>query len=312
MFTHYSIYKDYLKFAGSPRRRMEDFRSIKENLDTADDPAEVLSLLEQLEDRKKEVTLEILKTSQLGLSVGGLKKRYPNDKKIIELSKTLIADWKSSLSTSSTPDKPPANGTKATPVRKETPAKNEEPTSDKKRKSTTAEEKPAKRPAPSPVPAGNDRDRVRILLTEAIGAAEEGDSWDPTDLATTIEEELHTIYGDTNKDYKAKFRSLSFNLTKNATLRRNVMGGSLPVEKLCRMTSQEMASEEEQKKRKEIEKWHIEAATIGKMEASTDQFLCGKCKNRKCTYYQMQTRSADEPMTTFVTCTVCNNRWKFC
>jgi hypothetical protein len=31
-----------------------------------------------------------------------------------------------------------------------------------------------------------------------------------------------------------------------------------------------------------------------------------------CRYYQMQTRSADEPMTTFVSCLNCNNRWKFC
>ena len=30
----------------------------------------------------------------------------------------------------------------------------------------------------------------------------------------------------------------------------------------------------------------------------------------KCTYYQLQTRSADEPMTTFVTCINCGNRWK--
>ena len=44
----------------------------------------------------------------------------------------------------------------------------------------------------------------------------------------------------------------------------------------------------------------------------TDMFKCGKCKERNCTYYQMQTRSADEPMTTFVTCLSCNNRWKFC
>ena len=50
----------------------------------------------------------------------------------------------------------------------------------------------------------------------------------------------------------------------------------------------------------------------GSTQESTDQFKCGKCGQRKCTYYQMQTRSADEPMTTFVTCTVCNNRWKFC
>jgi DNA-directed RNA polymerase subunit M/transcription elongation factor TFIIS len=39
-------------------------------------------------------------------------------------------------------------------------------------------------------------------------------------------------------------------------------------------------------------------------------FKCGKCKSVKTTYYQMQTRSADEPMTTYVTCKNCGNRWK--
>jgi|TARA_R110001599_G_scaffold182205_3_gene375189 transcription elongation factor S-II len=46
------------------------------------------------------------------------------------------------------------------------------------------------------------------------------------------------------------------------------------------------------------------------MEASTDQFKCFKCKKNKCTYYELQTRSADEPMTTFVSCLNCGNRWK--
>ena len=46
------------------------------------------------------------------------------------------------------------------------------------------------------------------------------------------------------------------------------------------------------------------------LEASTDNFTCWKCKSKKCTYYQLQTRSADEPMTTFVTCLECGNRWK--
>lgn len=46
------------------------------------------------------------------------------------------------------------------------------------------------------------------------------------------------------------------------------------------------------------------------IEASTDIFRCKKCRNNKCTYYQLQTRSADEPMTTFVTCIECGNRWK--
>ena len=39
---------------------------------------------------------------------------------------------------------------------------------------------------------------------------------------------------------------------------------------------------------------------------------CSACKKKtKCDYYQMQTRSADEPMTTFVTCLECSRRWKF-
>lgn len=41
-------------------------------------------------------------------------------------------------------------------------------------------------------------------------------------------------------------------------------------------------------------------------------FKCSKCKTRKTTYYQKQTRSADEPMTTFVSCLNCGNNWKFC
>ena len=47
-----------------------------------------------------------------------------------------------------------------------------------------------------------------------------------------------------------------------------------------------------------------------KPEAMTDQFKCGRCKKRKCSYFEMQTRSADEPMTIFVTCINCGKRWK--
>ena len=47
-----------------------------------------------------------------------------------------------------------------------------------------------------------------------------------------------------------------------------------------------------------------------KKEAMTDQFKCRKCKSRETCYYEMQTRSADEPMTIFITCLNCGNRWK--
>ena len=39
-------------------------------------------------------------------------------------------------------------------------------------------------------------------------------------------------------------------------------------------------------------------------------FKCSKCRQNNCVYFQMQTRSADEPMTTFITCLNCSNRWK--
>lgn len=44
--------------------------------------------------------------------------------------------------------------------------------------------------------------------------------------------------------------------------------------------------------------------------ASDGQFKCGKCKSKAVTYTQLQTRSADEPMTTFFLCTNCGGRWK--
>ena len=48
-----------------------------------------------------------------------------------------------------------------------------------------------------------------------------------------------------------------------------------------------------------------------KTTANTEMYCSGCRRKTKCDYYQMQTRSADEPMTTFVTCLECDKRWKF-
>ena len=47
-----------------------------------------------------------------------------------------------------------------------------------------------------------------------------------------------------------------------------------------------------------------------KPEAMTDVFKCRKCSSRSCSYYEVQTRSADEPMTQFINCLDCGNRWR--
>jgi hypothetical protein len=47
----------------------------------------------------------------------------------------------------------------------------------------------------------------------------------------------------------------------------------------------------------------------GDFSRATDKWLCNGCKQRKCTYYELQTRSADEPMTLFIHCLNCGKRW---
>lgn len=59
-----------------------------------------------------------------------------------------------------------------------------------------------------------------------------------------------------------------------------------------------------------LKKLSIDKSTVKKEEIGDGIFVCNKCKSKKTIYYQMQTRSADEPMTTFVTCTNCNLKWK--
>jgi len=47
-----------------------------------------------------------------------------------------------------------------------------------------------------------------------------------------------------------------------------------------------------------------------KVGASTAMFTCSRCKSKNCTYYEMQTRSADEPATIFITCLNCDKHWR--
>ncbi|GME90651.1 unnamed protein product [[Candida] boidinii] len=116
-------------------------------------------------------------------------------------------------------------------------------------------------------------------------------------------------------DLKNKMRSLIMNLRNknNPELRKRVLNHEIQPSKFVKMTNQEMAPES---LKETIKKLHQEnlfnAQGAVEKKAVTDRFVCGKCKKREVSYYQMQTRSADEPLTTFCTCENCGNRWKFC
>jgi transcription elongation factor S-II len=47
-----------------------------------------------------------------------------------------------------------------------------------------------------------------------------------------------------------------------------------------------------------------------KPASMTNEFRCGKCKKRECVYQELQVRSADEPMTLFITCLNCGHKWR--
>jgi transcription elongation factor S-II len=108
--------------------------------------------------------------------------------------------------------------------------------------------------------------------------------------------------------YLDKLRSVYANL-KNPQLIEKIMSKSIRPHEIAFMSHQEIIPEKWATllSDKKIREENIYAP---KLEASTDGFTCRKCKSKECSYYQLQTRSADEPMTTFVTCLKCGNRWK--
>jgi transcription elongation factor S-II len=108
--------------------------------------------------------------------------------------------------------------------------------------------------------------------------------------------------------YMNKFKMIFHNL-KNDIIVEKLKQNVIKPHEVSFMTHVELLPE---KWKQEIQdkKFRLENKFFPKIEASTDNFTCGKCKSKACTYYQLQTRSADEPMTTFVTCTQCGNRWK--
>jgi hypothetical protein len=61
----------------------------------------------------------------------------------------------------------------------------------------------------------------------------------------------------------------------------------------------------------ELRRMKLEHETSKKLVATTSLFTCSKCKGTRCNHRQSQTRSADEPMTTFVTCLDCGNCFRF-
>ena len=107
--------------------------------------------------------------------------------------------------------------------------------------------------------------------------------------------------------YIDRLRSIITNL-KGEVL-QHINDGTIKPHVVAFMTHQELSPDRwsEMIKAKIIRDKNKFETTIS---ASTDTFTCRKCKGNQCTHYCQQLRSADEPMTVFVQCISCGNRWK--
>lgn len=273
--------------------------SMKE-LENAGDADRVFEVLSTLNEQFKP-SEQLLRETKIGVAVNKL--RSHSDPRVSSLVKKMVATWREKVQL-------------------------QKQQAQLKRQQTTESAKPAVKRDPQ-TPGKRDwksdnvntqvyTDQVRnncIQVTyNALAVQSTKPSADILKAAKEVEQAVFTFEKGTTPGYRNKMRSLFVNLKdpKNPMLREHVVDGKISGERLREMKPQEMANDELKRQMEEIEKKNLfNAQSAQEQRSVTDRFTCGKCKQKKVSYYQMQTRSADEPLTTFCTCENCNNRWKF-
>lgn len=99
------------------------------------------------------------------------------------------------------------------------------------------------------------------------------------------------------------------NYIKNTHLFEKIKNGDLSFDHLRSMTILELQPGlyTEMRDRQLLREQNL---LEGNKAMATDIFECNRCNKRECTYYELQTRSADEPMTKFISCLNCGKRWR--
>ncbi|MCJ1305013.1 RNA polymerase II elongation factor, partial [Hypocenomyce scalaris] len=116
-------------------------------------------------------------------------------------------------------------------------------------------------------------------------------------VAASVERAAFAEYGpETNETYKSKIRSLYQNLKNksNPKLRTRILGGEISPERFVVMTHEELKSAERRAEDDKLIQDNMNMAMAPQAERSISTSLtCGKCGQRKVSYSQAQTRSAD-------------------
>ncbi|KAK3945418.1 putative DST1 protein [Diplogelasinospora grovesii] len=276
-------------------------------------PSTVISLLEAL---KKDAapTEDQLRSTKAGVTVGKLRSHANKD--IARIASEIVSKWRKNV-----------DAAKAAQAKKKMSSNSPTP-------SAQATSSPAPPSSSFNKPYEGDiekrhfkTDKVDTARTgnktrdNSIGLLYNGLAYRATEsveevLARAVEVEqaaFKAFKGDHTPEYRTRLRSLFTSLKRkdNRALSRRVLTGELHADKFVVMTDKELASDEQRARDEALERENMKKAQVPMAEKSiSDALKCGKCGQKKVSYSQAQTRSADEPMTTFCECTVCGNRWK--
>ncbi|TDH10136.1 hypothetical protein EPR50_G00071760 [Perca flavescens] len=283
-----------------------------------------LDLLRELKNIK--MSLETLQSTRVGMSVNAVRK-HSSEEEVQTLAKALIKSWKKLLDgaegKSEEKEKKKKEGSPVRPSSTSKDSGSSEKSSKKSGESPPTPPRPQHPPHPpppllQPFPRGSPPSPRPPSPPTTCGTSVESFWLQRCRLTMTTRPLERTIFQEfksTDIKYKTRLRSRISNLKdqKNPDLRRNVLCGSISARRIASMTAEEMASAELKQMRETLTKESIREHQLSKVGGTeTDMFICNKCHGKSCSYTQVQIRSADEPMTTFVLCNSCGNRWKFC
>jgi transcription elongation factor S-II len=155
------------------------------------------------------------------------------------------------------------------------------------------------------------RDKVIENFKEILG--EISQSLELEVLKTIVEySKLNGIDVDwNNRVFWNTYRSKAVTVYRNlGSWKDKLISGEITPEAFMKLSAHELCpSRWKESVDKTLE---IEKKLYSKSLTASIILFCSRCKKKTgCDYYQLQTRSADEPMTTFVTCLECDRKWRF-
>jgi len=291
------------------------------------DNAPASAILKILSDLKAGVvpSEKLLRETKIGVSVNRL--RQHKDANVQKLANETVMSWRNAMhklkgsggssggaSGNATPKG--ANGA-SSPKAGGTPSVGS-PNVKSERKAYSGD--PAKRNAgvdkvDYKITGDSTRDACLKLMYDGLAHMSTEPPSDILSKAREIELAAFNHFKSTTSDaYKQKLRSLFQNLKNksNPTLRVRILNGAIAPDKFVTMTLEELKSAEKRAEEEKLAKDNMDKAMVPQeIKSVSDALRCGKCGQKKVSYTQAQTRSADEPMTTFCECLNCGNRWKF-